>query len=145
MVEVVDHQLSTRRRQEQLLREYIDPALGSMQLGLLGPEQLEQFYAQLLRCRRRCDGRRRNHDCKGLANSTVREIHFMLRAASDRALRWRYISVNAAALAEPPSFKRPDPDPPSLGEVAAVLNEAWLQPDWGMGSLVGDDHRHEAR
>ena len=103
-----------------------------MQLGRLGPEQLEQFYAQLQRCREQCDGRRKDHECRGLANSTIRQIHFMLRASSERAVRWQYVSVNAAALADPPSFKRPDPDPPSPEEVAAVLNDAWLNPAWGM-------------
>jgi hypothetical protein len=36
------------------------------------------------------------------SNSSIRRIHFMLRAASDRAARWNYIGFNAAALAEPP-------------------------------------------
>src|SRR4029450_9387205 len=55
-----------------------------------------------------------------------------LRAASDRAVRWNYIGINAAALAEPPAFTRPDPDPPSSAEMAAILNEAWTVPEWGI-------------
>jgi integrase len=35
-------------------------------------------------------------------------------------------------MAEPPSFERPEPDPPSAEEVAAVLNEAWGDARWGL-------------
>jgi len=37
---------------------------------------------------------------------------------------WRYVGVNVVAMAEPPSFERPEPDPPSE-EVVAFLNDAW--------------------
>jgi integrase len=62
----------------------------------------------------------------------VRAIHFILRPSLDRAVRWRYLAVNQAALAEPPPFERPEPDPPSADEVAALLNDAWHDPMWGM-------------
>jgi integrase len=62
----------------------------------------------------------------------VRQIHFILRAALDRAVRWRYLGINEAALAEPPAFERHEPDPPSAEEVADLLNEAWRDPSWGM-------------
>jgi integrase len=62
----------------------------------------------------------------------VRQIHFIIRAALDRAVRWQYIAVNPAALAVPPSFKKPRPDPPSAEEIAAVLNDAWKDPAWGL-------------
>ena len=130
--EVAEHGRKTRRRYEQLARDYIGPELGHLQLGRLGAEQLERFYAKLKRCRERCNGQSVGHTCNGLSNSTIRQIHFMLRATSDRAVRWNYIGVNAAALAEPPTFTRPDPDPPSSAEIAAILNEAWTVPEWGM-------------
>jgi integrase len=62
----------------------------------------------------------------------VRQIHFILRGALDRAVRWRYLGINEAALAEPPAFERREPDPPSAEEVADLLNEAWRDPSWGM-------------
>jgi integrase len=46
-------------------------------------------------------------------------------------VRWGYLSVNVAALAEPPPAKRTTPDPPSAEEAAAILNEAWKQQAWG--------------
>ena len=62
----------------------------------------------------------------------VRQIHAILRGSLDRAVRWQYISVNPAALAAPPGLKPPQPDPPSPEEAAAVLNEAWPDPAWGI-------------
>jgi integrase len=62
----------------------------------------------------------------------VRAIHFILRASLDRAVRWRYLAVNQAAIAGPPPFERPEPDPPSTDEVAALLNDEWRDLMWGM-------------
>lgn len=47
-------------------------------------------------------------------------------------MRWGYLGVNVVAMAEPPSFERPEPDPPSAEEVAAVLNAAWSDTRWGL-------------
>ena len=57
---------------------------------------------------------------------------FILRAALDRAVKWGYLGKNAAALAEPPSFGTPEPDPPTPEELAPVINEAWRDPAWGL-------------
>ncbi len=35
-------------------------------------------------------------------------------------------------MAEAPSPRRTDPDPPSAQEAAALLNEAWTDPEWGL-------------
>ncbi len=67
-----------------------------------------------------------------VGRSTVRQVHFILWAALDRAVRWRYLHHNEAALAEPPAFELREPDPPSLDEVAALLNDAWREPAWGL-------------
>jgi integrase len=39
--------------------------------------------------------------------------------------------VNKAALAEAPTPRPTEPDPPSPEEAAALLNEAWADPEWG--------------
>ena len=75
-------------------------------------ELLERFYARLRRCNKLCSGRAKDHECPPLSASTVRQVHFILRAALDRAVRWRYLSLNEAALAEPPAFELREPDPP---------------------------------
>lgn len=131
-LEVAELEDSTRERYEGLVRLYIGPTFGALSAAKLDAELLERFYARLRRCNRLCDGRTRGHECRPLSSSTVRQIHFILRAALDRAVRWRYLSSNEAALAEPPAFERSDPDPPSAEEVVALLNEAWREPDWGL-------------
>jgi integrase len=103
-----------------------------MSAAKLDAELLERFYARLRRCSKLCTGPARDHDCRPLSASSVRQIHFILRGALDRAVRWRYLGINEAALAEPPAFERREPDPPSAEEVADLLNEAWRDPSWGM-------------
>ncbi len=137
-LEVADLEDSTREDYEDKIRVHIRPVFGDMPAGKLDAEMLERFYAQLRRCRDRCDGRRKGkpgpdgkpHECRPLAANTVRKIHYILRAALARAVRWKYISVNEAELAEPPAFDRKEPDPPSASELAAVLTDASRAPEW---------------
>src|SRR4051794_31983350 len=53
-------------------------------------------------------------------------------AAPSTAVRWRYLSVNVAAMAEAPTPNKAKPDPPSAAEAAALLNDAWTDPAWGL-------------
>ena len=62
---------NTRQGYEAYARLYIEPALGHVPLGKVSAKMLEDFYAELRRCRSRCDGRlavdHRNdgpHDCR---------------------------------------------------------------------------------
>ncbi len=48
---------STREAYEMYARRYIKPALGDQPVGKVSARTLEQFYAELRRCRARCDGR----------------------------------------------------------------------------------------
>src|SRR5207244_310357 len=106
---------------------------GSLPAAHLDAETLEQFYARLQRCRDLCSGRRRaGHECRPLAPNTVRKVHFVLRAASARAVVWKYLGVNEAELAEAPEFVRREPDPPNAKEAAQLLSEAWRDPEWGL-------------
>ncbi|MHA6796167.1 hypothetical protein ACVGVM_22030 [Pseudonocardia bannensis] len=40
--------------------------------------------------------------------------------------------MNKAAMAVAPSPERTEPDPPSAGEAARLLNAAWDDPEWGL-------------
>ena len=132
-LEVAKHEASTRERYDQLIRLYITPTLGKAQLADIDPEKLEKFYARLLRCRKLCDGARiKGHTCAPLSSNTVRKVHFIMRATLDRAVRWNYIPVNGAALAQPPSFERSEPDPPSAEEARALLDEASRDAEWAL-------------
>ena len=130
-LDVAELEDTTRERYDGLIRLHIAPTFGDMPAGKVDAELLERFYARLRRCSKLCFGRS-SHVCRPLSASSVRQVHFILRAALDRAVRWRYLGTNEAAMAEPPAFERPEPDPPSAEEVAALLNEAWAEPWWGL-------------
>jgi integrase len=79
-------------------------------------------------CRRACKA----HVCRGLSNSSIRHIHWCLSGALQRAITWKYISVNPADHAEKPSQPRPEPRPPTAVEAALLINAASAQDaDWG--------------
>ncbi|KPI12037.1 transcriptional regulator, GntR family [Actinobacteria bacterium OK074] len=128
-------------RAEGLIRNYLKPAFGDLQVAKLTVEMIDLFYARLRRCREQCEGRRKGktdpqtktkHVCKPLAPASVRRMHFVLLPALGRAIRWGYATTNAAALATPPTQPPPDPDPPTPEEAALVLNTAWQRDlDWG--------------
>ena len=132
-LDVADLEVTTRERYEDLIRIYISPRLGTMQAGQLDAELLERFYARLQRCRDLCGGRPpKGHQCRPLSTSTTRKIHYILRGALDRAVRWRYLSVNPAEFVQAPTPARTRPDPPTATEAAALLNDAWTDPEWGL-------------
>src|SRR3954454_5549542 len=125
-LEVAELGVTTREQYDDLIRLYIDPTLGNMQAEKLDAEMLERFYSRLLRCKHLCSGRPpKGHVCGPLGPSSVRKIHYILRAAFARAVRWRYLSINAAEFVEAPSPAPASPDPPTPQEAAALLNEAW--------------------
>ncbi len=108
-LEIAELEDTTRERYNDLIRLYILPALGDMQASKLDAELLERFYARLHRCRELCMGRSRaGHGCRPLSTSTTRKIHYIIRGALERAVRWRYLGVNKATMA-----KAPAPDVPS--------------------------------
>ena len=78
-------------------------------------------------CERAC----RPHQCTPLAAGSVRVVHAILSGAFLRAVHWGWIAVSPVEQTEPPSTPRPNPTPPTAAEAAAILNEAWKDPDWG--------------
>lgn len=129
------------------IRNHVTPVLGHLRVGQLDAEILDSFYGELLRCRARCKGRRRvdhvtedahdcgercrPHQCKPLAPTTVRHIHFILSGAYKKAVRWRWLAVSPMAQAEPPPAPTPNPRPPTAAEAARIVTESWRDPDWG--------------
>jgi site-specific recombinase XerD/DNA-binding transcriptional regulator YhcF (GntR family) len=41
------------------------------------------------------------------------------------------VSTNPVTMVDPPSARRPDPQPPTPQEAARLIKESWLDPDWG--------------
>lgn len=148
-LDVLDVEPATRKAYEGYIRNHIRPALGQLQVGALDGEILDRFYAQLRRCRRRCQGRAgvvdhrvhgehhcdkrcRPHECTPMKAATVRQIHFILSGALTRGVRWRWITTNPVDAASPPSAPRPNPTPPSPEEAGRLLQAAWDEDEtWG--------------
>jgi integrase len=79
-------------------------------------------------CKRAC----KPHVCKGLSDSTVRQVHWIVSGALDRAVVWKWISVNPAEHADKPALPHPEPEPPSAQDAARLVERAWASgPDWG--------------
>lgn len=128
-LEVLDVEPTTRGAYEGYVRNHIRPLLGELAVGRLDGEVLDSFYALLRTCRAHCrgrkyiehraqdehdcDGRCRPHQCRPLADSSIRQIHGILSGACKRAVRWRWLGTNPIDQAEPPSPARPDPQPPT--------------------------------
>ncbi len=134
-IEVAALEDTTRERYADLIRLYVLPTFGHPQAAKLDAELLERFYARLHRGRDLCTGRRRaGHTCRPLSTSTTRKVHYIIRGALERAVRWRHLGVNKAAMAVAPSPERTEPDPPSADEAARLLNAAWSDPEWACSS-----------
>ncbi|MDN5849870.1 MAG: tyrosine-type recombinase/integrase, partial [Nitrococcus sp.] len=78
-----------------------------------------------------CDERCRPHVCNGLSSTTMRHIHYILRGAYEKGVRWRWLSSNPVLLVDAPRANAPNPSPPSPEEAALIVEEAWQDPDWG--------------
>ncbi|MGH3864697.1 MAG: tyrosine-type recombinase/integrase [Pseudonocardiaceae bacterium] len=127
--------------------KHVRPFVGHVKVSALEADVVDSLYAELRRCREHCNGRpfvehhtQGEHDCnqrcgphqcRPLADATIRQIHFLLSGAYNRAVKWRWVSRNPISQADPPASPSPDPEPPSPEEAAQLLREAWKDPDWG--------------
>jgi len=146
-LEVFDGDRGTLQKYQRYVRKHIMPFIGHVKVGMLDADILDSFYAELRRCRTHCDGRARidhrtprahtcdercrPHECRPLAATTIRHMHFILSGAYKRAVRWRWVAVSPVGQAEPPSAPAPDPQPPSPADAARLLDAAWSDLDWG--------------
>lgn len=138
-----------------LMNTFVVPVLGDVPLTKIvrvGPRSFEQLYADLRRCRQRCDGRPftehrlgknldgahrcnsgcRPHICKPLGEATLRKIHTVLNGAFKSAVRWDWIGVNPMEATAQPRMPKPKPHPPSAVDAARIIDTAFsLDDDWG--------------
>jgi integrase len=144
-----DIESTTRHGYEGYIRRTIKPALGDVPLRRLTTRALETFYGELRRCRVRCDGRLfmehkvdgvhecvdagcKPHVCKGMAPSSIRQVHSIISVVLNAAVRWEWIYANPAALAQRPKQTPPQPDPPSPAQAAKIVDKAFeLDEMWG--------------
>lgn len=142
-LEVLDVQDTTRGPYVRYIEKYVRPSLGPLKVGRPDlTETIDSFYAQLRTCRDRC-GRRTSasraarpadaeHVCRPLKPSSIRQIHWILNGAFERAERWRWIGRNPMDAVDPPALPKPDPRPPTVAQAVRIFKEAWKDPDWGL-------------
>ncbi|MEO6085850.1 MAG: tyrosine-type recombinase/integrase [Umezawaea sp.] len=140
---------NTRDTYVGYIERTIRPALGKVGLKKVTARTLENLYADLRRCRIRCDRKPfivhkavgdhdckkaacKPHACKGMAASTVRQIHSIISGTLNAAVRWDWIPSNPAKVAQKPRQTPPQPDPPSPAEAARLVEAAFeMDDDWG--------------
>ncbi len=91
----------------QLVRLHLGPALGTIPLARLAPQQVQAF----LNAKRDA----------GLSPRTVQYLHAVLRRALGQALKWGLVARNVATLVEPPRVRRAPVQPLTVEEARALL------------------------
>jgi integrase len=89
----------THERYGEIIRKNINPLLGVVVLTKLRPIQISDAYANAL-----STGRKGGQG--GLASSTVRYMHVILKAAMGQAVRWQMLARNPVDAVNPPKIKR---------------------------------------
>src|SRR6185437_14823656 len=147
-LDVLDVDVTTRKSYEGYIRNHIRPLLGKLPVAKLTGETLDSFYTVLRRCRTHCAGRPliehissdqhectkkcKPHQCRPLAASSIRQVHFCLSGALKRAMRWQWIRVNPLGDAESPRAVKHDPHPPTPQQAAAILDAAFTDLPWAV-------------
>lgn len=127
-------------------RKHIQPLLGQYKINneRLDGDLIDEFYAELARCRdhctgsrstpavrhwsvseHRCDQRCKPHICKPLAAWTIRKIHSILNGAFSYARRKKWTLRNPMDGVEPPPAPKGCPQPPTVRETALIIDAAW--------------------
>jgi integrase len=101
----------------RVVRKVLIPALGSVELAALRPQQIQSLYGRLLRDGR-ADGR------GGLSKRSVRIYHQVLHTALHHAVRWQLLARNPADAVQPPRAARRELLTLSPADVSRLLAAA---------------------
>ena len=96
-----------------IARSYVNPHLGAMQLQKLKPIALTEFYANLLR-----EG---GHNGRKLSPRSVGNVHRLLHAALEHAVKWGLITANPADNVSAPRIESPEVEILDAAGIAALL------------------------
>lgn len=80
---------------QYLIKNYINPELGSCKLTQLSPHQLQAFYITKIN--------------SGLSKRTVQYLHMVLHKSLGQAAKWGMVVRNVADLVDPPSPTKKTP------------------------------------
>ncbi len=108
---------STASHYREIVRRRMIPALGSVELTELRPQQIQAFYSRLLR-----DGRANGSG--GLSARSVLRFHQVLHAALHHAVRWQLLARNPADAVQPPRAARRELTTISAAQVSELLAAA---------------------
>jgi integrase len=119
---------ATVRRYSILIRTHIEPQLGGQRLQALKPDAIQALYADRL--------------SSGLSATTVRLIHTTLHKALEDAVEWGYLAYNPVTRAKPPRRAQFESRPPSVAEMARLLDAAEANGDrlcglWAVAAYSG--------
>lgn len=117
---------SQLRTQRALLEHWIAPAMGTLPLDQVEPEDLEQLYDTMRRA--------------GRAESYVLKAHYLMRKSLRVAMRRGRLARNVAELLDPPGAGAPDRRPLAQDVTRRVLELTRDRPDaarWWLGLSVG--------
>lgn len=106
--------LTTVSHTRSVIDCYLKPNLGHLPVAKLTTEDIDDFYAHLLRAGGRND--------RPLAPGTVARVHGVLHRALAQAIRWDWIWLNPAANASRPRVPPAEIRPPSPDQVARLLD-----------------------
>ena len=93
-----------------IVHMHLLPRLARVPLAKLGPLHVQRLHTEML--------------AAGASPKTVRNVHSLLFSALDRAMRFRLIASNPAALVQPPRLAHREMTALSLVEARAVLDAA---------------------
>ena len=113
----------TFERVAEIVRRHLVPALGAIKLRDLKPLDIQGHYGKAL-ASGRLDGK------GALSANSVRAQHVQLKAALDRAIKWRLLAINPAAAVDPPKVHRGEIKVLDDVELAKLLREAQSSPNF---------------
>ena len=108
---------STASHYRDIVRHRLIPALGSVELAELRPQQIQAFYSRLLH-EGRADG------TGGLSAKSVLRFHQVLHAALHHAVRWQLLARNPADAVQPPRAARRELTTIDAADVSRLLAAA---------------------
>jgi integrase len=110
---------STLYNYRRYINRELGPTIGGVRLSKLSARHLDGLYTALTK--------------RGLAPATVRQIHALMRAALNQAVRWGLVGRNVASLASAPSQPQREQRPPTAVQVHTLIDAATqLEPMFGL-------------
>lgn len=104
---------TTIRQTRSILDRHLHPHIGGILVGELTTADIDTFYTKL---------QTGTEGVKGLSGGTVQRVHVVLRSALAQAVRWEWIWDNPAAHAARIVAPSREPDPPTVEELAVLLD-----------------------